>query len=88
MTRPFTNTDADRFGAMQIIPVPPDHEHYPPEPNTFLLNDSKSRAYVRSDEWPRLRAELLKVTAPEMTGYFWKTCGIFGNRTQRQELSA
>jgi hypothetical protein len=47
---------------MQVIPVPLGHEHYPPEPNTFMVNETRSRAYVREEEWPALRAELIKVT--------------------------
>jgi len=47
------------IGGIQFIPVLPDHEHYPDAPMTLRVSDDKSYAYVRIDEWPKIRAALL-----------------------------
>jgi hypothetical protein len=50
------------IGGIQFIPVLPDHEHYPDAPMTLMVSDDKSYAYVRIDEWPKIRAALVALT--------------------------
>ncbi len=50
------------FAGVKFVPVHPDHEHYPKAPNEFLTDGFKTVCYVRFDEWPALRKQLLEAT--------------------------
>jgi hypothetical protein len=50
--------NGDLYG-IRVIAVGIDHAHYPPEPNSMLIDTQCGRAYVRDDEWTTLRAALV-----------------------------